>query len=124
MPQYLNIEPKSEARWRILPRREAIVTGDSDRLSGGFEDTVGIPFLGFLTRPERRRLRRRKGLHFVRGLRRLLALQHEGAIGVERIGESVLGWVNHVRCATTVGLRKSVLRRVVVRPSRHARRGR
>lgn len=35
--------------------------------------TEGVPFLGFLVSPDRRRLKRRRGIHFQRKLRRLAA---------------------------------------------------
>ena len=56
--------------------------------------TDGIPFLGFITFPGRRRLNRRKGVYYARKLRRLTA--------------SVQGWVNHVRYGNTTGLRKAM----------------
>ncbi len=40
----------------------------------------GIPFLGFTVYPHRRRLKRRKGIHFARKLRALLAQCQAGEI--------------------------------------------
>ena len=80
--------------------------------------TEGVPFLGFVMFPDRRRLKRRKGIHFQRKLRRLAADCHAGAIPVFDVTLSVQGWVNHVRYANTVGLRKAVLRGAVVRSAR------
>ena len=78
--------------------------------------TEGIPFLGFTVFPERRRLKRRKGVHFARRLRRLVADCNAGRESVGDVLRSVQGWVNHARYGNTVGLRKRVLRNVVVRP--------
>lgn len=71
--------------------------------------TEGIPFLGFIVFPQRRRLRRRKGIHFRRKLQALQRAQQAGDIPVSRITASVQGWVNHVRYGNTVGLRKAIL---------------
>ncbi len=71
--------------------------------------TEGVPFLGFVVYPERRRLKRRKGIHFQRSLRRQLAAYRDGAQLEEKIQASVQGWVNHVRYGNTVGLRKKML---------------
>ena len=72
--------------------------------------TEGIPFLGFTIFPQRRRLKRRKGLHFQRKLRGLMAAHRAGEMPLARVTASVQGWVNHVRYGNTVGLRKAVLR--------------
>jgi hypothetical protein len=71
----------------------------------------GIPFLGFTVYPNRRRLKRRKGVHFQRRLRRLSAAYAGGEIDLDAVTSSVHGWVNHVRYANTVGLRKALLGR-------------
>jgi RNA-directed DNA polymerase len=71
----------------------------------------GISFLGFTIFPQRRRLKRRKGLYFQRKLRRLMAGYHTGEVPLEQVTASVQGWVNHVRYGNTVGLRKAVLGR-------------
>jgi retron-type reverse transcriptase len=69
----------------------------------------GLPFLGFVVYPNRRRLKRRKGLHFQRKLRRLLNDYEAGLIPLETVTASVQGWANHTRYGNTVGLRKAVL---------------
>lgn len=68
----------------------------------------GIPFLGFVTFPGRRRLKRRKGVYYRRKLRLLTAHYSAGDIPLEAVHASVGGWVNHVRYANTVGLRKAL----------------
>jgi hypothetical protein len=70
----------------------------------------GIPFLGFIVFPQRRRLKRRKGLHFRRRFKRLLAVYAQGDLPLKRVNASVRGWVNHARYGNTVGLRKALLR--------------
>lgn len=76
----------------------------------------GIPFLGFHVFPHHRRLKRRKGIHFRRRLKGLLAAYEAGEIPLERVNASVQGWVNHVRYGNTYGLRKAMFREMVIPP--------
>ncbi len=69
----------------------------------------GIPFLGFVVYPQRRRLKRRKGIAFRRRLRRLAEAYADGQITLEQVTASARGWVNHTRYGNTVGLRSAVL---------------
>jgi retron-type reverse transcriptase len=69
----------------------------------------GIPFLGFVLYPDRRRLKRRKGIHFRQRLRKLITQYQQGQIPLEQVSASVQGWVNHTRYGNTVGLRRAVL---------------
>jgi RNA-directed DNA polymerase len=75
----------------------------------------GISFLGFVLYPQRRRLKRRKGLHYQRKLSGLLKVYARNQIGLDQITASVQGWVNHVRYANTVGLRTAILDRFTLR---------
>ncbi|MBV7339772.1 hypothetical protein KFU94_68480 [Chloroflexi bacterium TSY] len=68
----------------------------------------GIPFLGFIVYPDRRRLKRRKGIHYRRKLSRLIAAYRANEISLEQIDASVQGWINHVHYGNTIGLRKSI----------------
>lgn len=76
----------------------------------------GIPFLGFITFPDHRRLKRRKGVYYQRKFRRLVAACNAGAIGLDAVHASVQGWVNHVRYGNTVGLRKALFRSASLLP--------
>ena len=76
----------------------------------------GIPFLGFVVTPWRRRLKRRKGVFFERSLRALIVQYKAGEIPLATVTASVLGWVNHVSHGNTVGLRKSILGSVRLGP--------
>lgn len=67
--------------------------------------TEGIPFLGFVTYPDRRKLKQRKGLYYRRKLRRMIKTQKPAT----EVEASVQGWINHVRYGNTVGLQKAVL---------------
>jgi hypothetical protein len=75
----------------------------------------GFPFLGFHLTPEKRRLKRRKGIYFQRKLRRLLRAYTAGELPLEDVTASVQGWVNHVRYGNTVGLRRAVLCNLMIR---------
>ena len=70
----------------------------------------GFPFLGFVTFPNRRRLKRRRGVHFARRLVAMSRMRREGQLPQAAVTASIRGWVNHVRFGNTVGLRKAVLR--------------
>ena len=69
----------------------------------------GIPFLGFVIYPGRRRLKRCKGVLYARRLRCLVRQYAEGQATLDQVSASVQGWVNHVRYANSVGLRKALL---------------
>jgi len=84
--------------------------------------TEGIPFLGFVVYPERRALKRRKGIHFRRRFRRLAAGYAAGALPLDRLTASARGWANHARYGNTAGLRKAVLSRFVIQSPRRIAR--
>jgi len=71
--------------------------------------TEGIPFLGFTIFPERRRLKRRKGVQFQSKLRNMVKAWRAGMISTDTLAASIEGWVNHVRYGNTAGLRKDIL---------------
>jgi retron-type reverse transcriptase len=74
----------------------------------------GIPFLGFVVFAGRRRLKRRKGVHFRRKLETLVDAHAGGHVPLDAVSATVRGWINYVRYGNTVGLRKAVLRRAVI----------
>jgi hypothetical protein len=69
----------------------------------------GMPFLGFVVYPTRRRLKRRKGIAYRRRFGALLNQYAQRAITLAQLDASVRGWVNHTRYGNTVGLRRAVL---------------
>lgn len=80
--------------------------------------TEGIPFLGFITYPDRRRLKRRKGIQFRRRFRQLARAYGAGRISLDQVTRTVQGWVNHTRYGNTVGLRRAILSaQVIPRPT-------
>jgi retron-type reverse transcriptase len=79
----------------------------------------GIPFLGFVVFPQRRRLKRRKGIYFRRRFIALLRAWARGEIPAWQVSASVQGWVNHVRYGNTIGLRRAVLLATSPTPPAH-----
>jgi hypothetical protein len=79
--------------------------------------TEGIPFLGFVIYPDRRRLKRRKAVHYRRRFRALVDRYLAGEIPLERVTASAQGWAEHARYGNTVGLRKAVFGGMII-PSR------
>ncbi len=74
--------------------------------------THGIPFLGFVVHPTHRLLKRRKGINYRRKLQGLLDGYSQGKIPQEKIGESLISWINHVRYGDTWRLRVAILKKV------------
>ncbi len=79
--------------------------------------TEGIPFLGFIVYPHRRRLKRRKGIHFARKLRGLVAVE-AGTRDLSDLTASIRSWAEHLRHGNTVGLRKAILGKIRLKPPR------
>jgi retron-type reverse transcriptase len=71
--------------------------------------TEGLPFLGFVIYPDRRTLKRRKGVAFARRFRALRAAWAAGEIPLERVAASARGWANHARYGDTWPLRRALL---------------
>jgi hypothetical protein len=78
--------------------------------------TAGIPWLGFVVDPERRRLKARKAVHATRRLGERFTDWQPGDISFAEFDASVRGWINHVRHADTGELREHVLGRLVCSP--------
>lgn len=75
----------------------------------------GIPFLGFIIYPYRRRLKRRKGVVYRRRFVKLLRQYARREITLAQVDLSVRGWINHARYGNTVGLRAAILARLIPR---------
>ncbi len=76
--------------------------------------TEGLPFLGFVIYPDRRRLKRRKGVHFRRRFAAQVRRYAAGELPLAALTASAQGWANHTRYANTVGLRKAVLSSIIL----------
>ena len=74
----------------------------------------GIPFLGFIVFPEKRRLKRRKGVFFQRKLKNMLSDYSINKISEKKLNDSIQGWINHIRYGNTTGLMKSILGRNIL----------
>jgi retron-type reverse transcriptase len=70
--------------------------------------TEGIPFLGFVLYPDRRALKRRKGVAFARRFRSLRAAYAAGEIPLDKVTASAQGWANHARYGDTWPLRRAI----------------
>jgi hypothetical protein len=71
--------------------------------------TEGLPFLGFVVYPHRRRLKRRKGVAYARRFRALAGDYAAGRLPLERVTASAQGWAEHARHGDTLGLRQAIL---------------
>ena len=76
--------------------------------------TEGIPFLGFVVYPERRRLKGRKVVHFRRTLAKRLRAYARGDIPLDAVSASVRGWLNHAHYANTRALAAHTLEQIRV----------
>ena len=78
----------------------------------------GIPFLGFIVFPDRRRLKRRRGIYYRRRLKHMVEAYVSGRMPKTHMDASVRGWANHVRYANTIGLRKAIFNECRISRSR------
>jgi hypothetical protein len=101
-------------RWRaaLIERLAALHLTMHEHTAQVRPVTQGIPFLGFVVYPERRLLKRRKGIAYRRRLRAMLADYRAKKVDRGAIDLSVRGWLNHARYGDTWGLRTAVLREV------------
>ena len=71
--------------------------------------TEGIPFLGFVIYPHKRRLKRRKKMAYARRFRRLAQEYAANRISLEQLTASARRWAAHAAHGDTEGLRRAVL---------------
>jgi RNA-directed DNA polymerase len=76
--------------------------------------TEGIPFLGFVVYPHKRRLKSRNAVAYARRFRLLVGEYAAGRLSLERLTASTRGWANHARYGDTLGLRRDLLGSVVL----------
>ena len=74
----------------------------------------GVPFLGFTAYPTHRRLKRRKVVYAARRLTKKRDQVASGLLSRDALRASVLAWIAHAQHGDTWGLRRAVLRRLVV----------
>ena len=111
---FLLFSADKAALWRWKAALEARLTRLRLTIHAGAHPrpvAEGVAFLGFIIFPLRRRLKRRKGVYYRRKLAQLLVAYRAGALELAQLNASVQGWVNHVRYANSIGLRKALFRR-------------
>ncbi len=69
---------------------------------------TGIPFLGFVSYPDHRRLRRSAGINFARRFRRNVHAHNEGRLPLESLKSSIHGWIGHTQHGDTYRLRGAI----------------
>jgi RNA-directed DNA polymerase len=82
-----------------------------ERAAHALPCAAGIPWLGLVVWPDRRRVKARKVVQATRRLQGLYDAWCEGAISFAEFDASVQGWIGHVRQADTLGLRQHMLGR-------------
>lgn len=70
----------------------------------------GVPFLGLMVFPQRRRLQRANVVRAKRRLSRLQRLDQQGLLPWPRILQSIRAWLGHAQHANTWRLRELLLR--------------
>lgn len=79
-----------------------------------FPVSTGIPFLGFRVYPDHRLLKTRKAIRFRSKLKHLLQECGNGRLDVSKLAQSLQSWIHYVSYGDTWGLRRSVLKGVVL----------
>jgi len=74
----------------------------------------GIPFLGFVTYPTHRLLKRRNGLAFARRFRQHLRQLAAGEVEYGTVKAAVRGWLGHAVHGDTYGLRRALITSQVI----------
>jgi hypothetical protein len=74
----------------------------------------GIPFLGFTVYPDHRRLKRTKGIAYQRHHKALWYQYQLGEITRKEYLSSVMAWLGHIQHGDTWGLRRKLLRELIV----------
>jgi retron-type reverse transcriptase len=91
-------------RLRLHPRKQRV-----------YPVRAGVDFMGFVSFPERRKIRRDNVKRFIRRLRRFQRLYATGEITSEQIQRSLQSWIAHSRYADSYRLRAQILTRYVWR---------
>lgn len=85
-----------------------------ERSSTVYPVSNGIPFLGFVTYPTHRLLKRRNGIAFARRFRQQIRQLSAGRLDYADIEASVRGWLAHAAHGNTYGLRKSLVAEQII----------
>jgi retron-type reverse transcriptase len=95
----------------FLPRLRLTLHEDSSTV---YPVSNGIPFLGFVTYPTYRLLKRRNGIAFARRFRRQLQQLSAGALDYADVAASVQGWLAHAAHGDTYGLRRALVAEQII----------
>jgi len=112
-----------EWRGAIIERLARLRLTVHERSAQAQPVTAGIPWLGFVVTPQRRRVKARKVRNFTRRLAAHYDAFCQGRSSFAELDASVGGWVNHVAQADTLGLRAHVLGRFDLAPGLRLRSG-
>lgn len=74
-----------------------------------FRTEMGVPFLGMIVSPDRRRLRRQNVVRFKRRLKQFRTAYETGDVGWTHVSHSIISWIGHARHAQTAQLRTLLL---------------
>ncbi len=74
---------------------------------------TGLPFLGWRIFPYRRRLKRRNVIAFTRRFGRLRVRYAAGRCSFDQMKAAVRGWIAHAAHGNTLGLRRSLLKKLL-----------
>ena len=97
------------AKRAITERLSALRLRMHEREAQVMTTRAGVPWLGFIIGPERRRPKARKVRHFTRLFRRRWEDYEAGRISFGALDASVRGWLEHLRRADTQGLVRHLL---------------
>lgn len=78
-----------------------------------YRTSAGVPFLGMVIFPGKRRLKRQSVMRFKRRLQRFQRSYTRGAVNWMHIRQSIQSWIGHAAHADTARLRELVLSDVV-----------
>jgi retron-type reverse transcriptase len=104
------------SRWRkqIIQKLSELRLTLHEECAQIFPVSTGIPFLGFRVYPDHRLLKTRKAIRFRRKLGRLVQNHAADLIEFAELDQVVQSWIHYVSYADTWGLRRSMLRGVVL----------
>lgn len=83
-----------------------------------FKTSDGVPFLGLVIFPEKRRLKRENVVRFKRKMKWFQKLHGDGRLPWHRIHQSIQSWIGHASHANTMQLRRLVFEEIIFREER------
>jgi retron-type reverse transcriptase len=103
-----------EWRGRIIHKLAELRLTLHEECAQIFPARTGIPFLGFRVHPNHRLLKTRKAIHFRRKLKQLVNAHTSRWLAFSKLHQTIQSWTHYVSYGNTWGLRRSVLRGVVL----------